>query len=99
MGQYGFLMGLGVVAIVALYLGYKLRPKKGKNKSSGGKNGGFYQDDSYKEAGGGDGGGVHKDANLYAMREGKGGMSRYMDDDYNPNKKKKKDEYESWEDY
>jgi len=108
MGEYGFLIGLGVVAVIAIYVGIKLRLKKdnkkrdltavGGKKRGKGKNGEekFYQQEAYRDIGGG--GGEYQDSDLYAMKEGKGGKV-FTDDDYDPNKKKQKDEYESWDDY
>jgi len=100
MEDYGFLIALGVVAVITVIAGIKLRPK-GKKKKPGGKKRGkggkevFFQSDAYQDMGGD--GGEFEDSDLYAMKEGKGGgLGPIDDEDEDP---KKKEEYDSWDNY
>lgn len=97
MGDYGFLITLGVVALIATIIGFWLRWKdksKKSRKKGRGKNGKdkFYKPDAYQDMGGD--GGDFEDSDLYAMKEGKSRSRGFKD-----NSKKKKEEFESWEDY
>lgn len=103
MGEYIYLVGLGVVAVIVVIVGIVLRPKKdkakgGKNKRGKGKGGKdkFYKPDAYNDTGGD--GDDFQDSNLYDMKEGKGGTG-FVDDDYDPKKEKGKEKLESWDDY
>ena len=92
MGEFSFLITLGVIAVIVTIFGVVIRVKQAKKaKMNGGKET-FYKDgkEQYVDRDGGE----WEDDELYSMKEGKAGV-------YKGNEKEEKDDgkRESWDNY